>query len=95
MSEIIIGQVIILIIATISAVGGLIIVTLQKKGIMKPVITQTSAGFDFKSGGSITFFSTVIGAYILFSYSKLWAVLYVVMFLGYYILIQILMRDKK
>ena len=95
MNEMMISQIIILIVATISAIGGLVLVVLQKKGIMKPVITQTSTGFDFKSGGSIIFFSTVIGAYILFSYSKLWAILYAVMFTGIYILIQILMREKK
>ena len=95
MNEMMSGQLIILIVATISAIGGLSIVILQKKGIMKPVSVQTSKGFDFKSGGSITFFSTIIGAYVLFGYSKLWAVLYVVMFTGYYILIQILTRNKK
>lgn len=95
MNEMMIGQIIILIVATISAIGGLLIVTLQKIGIIKPVLVQTSTGWDFKSGGSITFFSTIIGAYVLLSYSKLWAVLYTVMFIGCYILIQILMRNKK
>ena len=95
MNELMASQIIILVAATISAIGGLSIVILQKKGIMKAVLAPTLKGFDFKSGGSITFFSTIIGTYILFGYSKLWAVLYGVMFIGCYILIQILMRNKK
>ncbi len=95
LNEMIISQVIILIVATISAIGGLVLVTLQKKGIIKPVLTQTTNGFDFTSGGTIALFATIVGTYILFGYSKLWAVLYVLLFGGYYILIQILTKDKK
>lgn len=81
-------EVAILIIATLAAIGGLVLVLLQKKGIIKPILTQTRNGFNFISGGTILLFAIVIGACTLFHYSKIVSVLYVVLLTSIYIFIQ-------
>lgn len=88
-------ELVIFIVAGISGIGGLILVILQKKGIVKPALTQTTTGFNFTSGGTITLFATAVGASILSNHDKILTILYIILFGGFYILIQILMRNKE
>ena len=90
-----IQELIMVIVATLVGIISLILVLLQKKGIIKPMLIQVTNGFEFTSGGTILLFSTVIGGYILFKYSKIVSVLYVSLFAAFYFLIQIVGRNKK
>ena len=90
-----IQELIMVIVAALAGIIGLILVLLQKKGIIKPTFIQVTNGFEFASGGTVLLFSTIIGGYILFKYSKIVSVLYVSLFAGVYFLIQIVWRNKK
>lgn len=90
-----IQELIMVIVATLAGIISLILVLLQKKGIIKPILIQVTNGFEFTSGGTILLFSTVIGGYILFKYSKIVSILYVSLFAVVYFLIQIVGRNKK
>ena len=90
-----IQELIMVIVATLAGIISLILVLLQKKGIIKPILIQVTNGFEFTSGGTILLFSTVIGGYILFKYSKMVSVLYVSLFAAVYFLIQIVGKNKK
>lgn len=54
---------IIVIFMTLCGIGALVLVLLQKKGIIKPVLTQNVNGPVFMSGGMILLFATAMGAY--------------------------------
>ena len=90
-----IQELIMVIVATLAGIISLIFVLLQKKGIIKPTFIQVTNGFEFTSGGTILIFSTVIGGYILFKYSKIVSVLYVLLFAAVYFLIKIVGRNEK
>lgn len=90
-----IQELIMVIVAALAGIISLILVWLQKKGIIKPTFIQVTNGFEFTSGGTVLLFSTIIGGYILFKYSKIVSVLYVLLFAGAYFLIQIVWRNKK
>ncbi|MBR3600959.1 MAG: hypothetical protein IKL49_01330 [Lachnospiraceae bacterium] len=91
----VIQELIMVIVASLAGIISLILVLLQKKGIIKPILIQVTNGFEFTSGGTILLFSTVIGGYILFKYSKIVSILYVSLFAVVYFLIQIVGRNKK
>lgn len=78
-----------LVIFSVLAVIGLLIVALQKKGVIYSRIIQTSHSFDFVSGGKITFLMVLLGAAIFCKYSILLTVLYVIVFAGIYALIKL------
>lgn len=86
---------IIVIFMTLCGIGALVLVLLQKKGIIKQVLTQNVNEPDFMSGGKILLFATAMGAYTLFKYDKVLSILYVVLFFGIYILIQIIWRNRE
>lgn len=88
-------ELVMVIVATLAGIISLIFVLLQKKGIIKPTFIQVTNGFEFTSGGTILLFSTIIGGHILFKYSNIVSVLYVLLFVGVYFLIQIVGRNKK
>ena len=88
-------ELIMVIVATLAGIISLILVLLQKKGIIKPTFIQVTNGFEFTSGGTILLFSNVIGGYILFRYSKIVSVLYVSLFATVYFFIKIVGRNKK
>ena len=90
-----IQELIIVVVAILAGIIGLIMTLLQKKGIIKPILIQVTNGFEFTSGGTILLFSTVIGGYILFKYSKIVSIMYVSLFAVVYFLIQIVGRNKK
>ena len=71
-----------LIFATVLAVVGLVLVFLQKKGIVKSFTTVTQSGPDY----------VFLGVLLLYRYSLLWAVLYGAIFIVAYILIQVLVK---
>lgn len=87
-----IQELIMVIVAALAGIISLILVLLQKKGIIKPIFIQVTNGFEFTSGGTVLLFSTIIGGYILFKYSKIMSFLYVSLFVGGYFLIQIVMK---
>lgn len=58
-----IQELIMVIVATLVGIISLILVLLQKRGIIKPTLIQVTNGFEFTSGGTILLFSTVIGVY--------------------------------
>lgn len=90
-----IQELIMVIVATLAGIISLILVLLQKKGIIKPTFIQVTNGFEFTSGGTILLFSTIIGGHILFKYSKIVSVLYVLLFAAVYFLIKIVGRNEK
>lgn len=90
-----IQELVMVIVSTLAGIISLILVLLQKKGIIKPTFIQVTNGFEFTSGGTILLFSTFIGGYILFKYSKIVSVLYVLFFAVVYFLIKIVGRNKK
>ncbi len=80
---------IMLIAFSLLAVLSLLIVVLQKKGMIHSQIVQTSHSFDFISGGKITFLMVLLGAVVLCKYSILLTILYVIVFAGIYALIKL------
>ena len=90
-----IQELVMVIVSTLAGIISLILVLLQKKGIIKPTFIQVTNGYEFTSGGTILLFSTFIGGYILFKYSKIVSVLYVSLFAAVYFLIKIVGRNKK
>ena len=88
-------ELIIVIVAALAGIISLILVLLQKKRIIKPTFIQVTNGFEFTSGGTVLLFSTIMGGYILFKYSKIVSILYVSLFAGVYFLIQIVWRNKN
>lgn len=90
-----IQELIIVVVAILAGIIGLIMTLLQKKGIIKPVFIQVTNGFEFTSGGTILLFAIVVGGYILFKYSEIMSTLYIVLFAGVYIFIQIVWRNRK
>ena len=90
-----IQELIIVVVAILAGIIALILTLLQKKGIIKPVFIQVTNGVEFTSGGTILLFAIVIGGYILFKYSKIMSILYVALFVGVYIFIQIVWRNRK
>lgn len=83
----VIEEVITVIFCSIFAAVGLLLVLLEKKGVVKPVFRQTSMGFQFISGEAITLFAVLFGAVIIYSYSLIFAILYVLLFIGLYIMV--------
>ena len=79
---------------SVVAIGGLILVILQKKGIVKPMFTCTANGARFVSGGTITFFATLAGMYMICEFSEIWAIVYAVLILVFYLVIQYAFRNK-
>lgn len=77
---------------TAFAVIGLVLIILQKKGIVKPVLTATAQGVDFISGGMILLMGTVFGTMLLSRFSTLYATLYAGVFLILYVVIQLLFK---
>ena len=75
-----------LIFATVLAVVGLVLVFLQKKGIV------TQSGPDYVSVGKAFIVPVFLGVLLLYRYSLLWAVLYGAIFIVAYILIQVLVK---
>ena len=90
-----IQELVMVIVSTLAGIISLILVLLQKKGIIKPTFIQVTNGYEFTSGGTILLFSTFIGGYILFKYSKIVSVLYVSLFAAVYFFIQTVGRNKK
>lgn len=82
-------DVIMLIAFSVLAVLSLLIVVLQKKGMIHSQIVQTSHSFDFISGGKVTFLMVLLGAIVLCEYSILLTILYVIVFAGTYALIKL------
>lgn len=86
-------EMILMIVCAVAApVIGLTIVVLQKKGIFRPVLTQTANGFNFVSGGTITILGTGFGVLMIDRYSTLWAFLYAAVVAVLYIIIQVAFR---
>ncbi len=88
-------QLIILAVCSVVALIGLILVILQKKDIIHPLVLQNMFDFQMVSGGTITLVSSLLGAITLTDYSNGAAVAYLAVFLALYILIQFLFRKKK
>lgn len=82
-------DIIMLVIFSVLAVIGLLIVALQKKGVIHSRIIQTSDSFELISGGKATFFMALLGASVLCKYSILLTVLYVIVFAGIYAVIKL------
>ena len=78
-----------LIFATVLSVVGLVLVFLQKKGIVKSFTTVTQSGPDYVSVGKAFIVPVFLGVLLLYRYSLLWAVLYGAIFIMAYILIQV------
>ncbi len=75
-----------LIFATVLAVVGLVLVFLQKKGIVKSFTTVTQSGPDYVSVGKAFIVPVFLGVLLLYRYSLLWAVLYgAILYRGLYI----------
>ena len=81
-----------LIFATVLAIVGLVLVFLQKKGTVKSFTTVTQSGPDYISVGKAFIVPVFLGVLLLYRYSLLWAVLYGVIFIAAYILIQVLVK---
>lgn len=81
---------IMIVIFTIVAILGLIIVVLQKKGIVRPFLTQNAFDFSLVSGGKITLFALLLGAVVMGKYSICITILYLVVFASIYALIKFL-----
>ena len=81
-----------LIFATVLSVVGLVLVFLQKKGIIKSFTTVTQSGPDYVSVGKAFIVPVFLGVLLLYRYSLLWAVLYGAIFIMAYILIQVLVK---
>lgn len=67
---------ILIILFSIFAVIGLMIVALQKKGSVKARLLQTSNAFTFVGGGKLTLLCALFGAFMIYQYSAIFAVLY-------------------
>ena len=81
-----------LIFATVLAIVGLVLVFLQKKGTVKSFTTVTQSGPDYISVGKAFIVPVFLGVLLLYRYSLFWAVLYGVIFIAAYILIQVLVK---
>ena len=81
-----------LIFATVLAIVGLVLVFLQKKGTVKSFTTVTQSDPDYISVGKAFIVPVFLGVLLLYRYSLLWAVLYGVIFIAAYILIQVLVK---
>ena len=81
-------ELIMICIVTLAGIGGLVLVVLQEKGRIKPIVIQETNGFNFVSGEIIVVFATIIGAYILFKYYKILAFAYIFIFGGGYVFIK-------
>ena len=81
-----------LIFATVLAIVGLVLVFLQKKGTVKSFTTVTQSATDYISVGKAFIVPVFLGVLLLYRYSLLWAVLYGVIFIAAYILIQVLVK---
>ena len=81
-----------LIFATVLAIVGLVLVFLQKKGTVKSFTTVTQSGPDYVSVGKAFIVPVFLGVLLLYRYSLFWAVLYGVIFIAAYILIQVFVK---
>ncbi|MCD8146118.1 MAG: hypothetical protein LUD84_02365 [Clostridiales bacterium] len=70
------------IVFTVFAVIGLICTFLQKKGIIKPFLTQTSNSFRLVTTDGVTLLAILFGAYMISRGSMVAAVLYAVILAG-------------
>lgn len=86
------SDMIIVVCCSLGVLIGLIFVVLQKKGKMRPVLTFSSQGLNFTSGGTIVLLGTILGAMMLYKYSVCWMILYLVIIVGIYVLIQVIYR---
>lgn len=73
---------------SIAAILGLVLVVLQKKGIVKPVMNDTA----FMSGGMITLAAVAAGVLVLYNTSMAGAILYAGIFAVAYGIIQYIFR---
>ncbi|MCD8008452.1 MAG: hypothetical protein LUF68_05900 [Clostridiales bacterium] len=73
---------------TVFAVIGLICTFLQKKGVIKPFLSQTSNSFQFVTTDGVTLLAIFFGAYMISRGSVVAAVLYAVILAGTFFLIK-------
>ena len=77
---------------TVKSFTTVTLVFLQKKGTVKSFTTVTQSGPDYISVGKAFIVPVFLGVLLLYRYSLLWAVLYGVIFIAAYILIQVLVK---
>lgn len=81
-----------LIFAVILSILGLLLVFLQKKGKVRSFTIMSESGVDYIAVGKAFIVPVLLGVLLLYRYSLLGAVLYGGIFIGAYILIQILVK---
>lgn len=83
-------QLISLTFAALLSLMGLVLVVLQKLGIIRPLMTE----FHFASGGTVTLAGALFGSAILSSYSIPLMILYIAVILAVYLVIQLIFRHR-
>lgn len=81
-----------LIFAVVLSILGLLLVFLQKKGKVRSFTIMSESGVDYIAVGKAFIVPVLLGVLLLYRYSLLGAVLYGGIFIGAYILIQILVK---
>lgn len=81
-----------MIFATVIAIIGLVLVFLQKKGKVSSFTTMTASGPNYVSVEKTVIVPVLLGVLLLYRYSLLWAILYGLVFIVAYILIQVLVK---
>lgn len=81
-----------LIFAVILSILGLLLVFLQKKGKLRSFTIMNESGVDYIAVGKAFIVPVLLGVLLLYRYSLLGAVLYGAIFIGAYILIQVLVK---
>ena len=87
-------ELLILAVLTLVAIIGLIMVILQLRGKIKSVKKENNLRTDVSSGGTVMLLPTLLSMMILGRYSAWLSLLYGLVIIGAYILVQFLFRDK-
>lgn len=83
-------QLIALSFSALLALMGLVLVALQKLGVIQPLMTE----FHLASGGTVTLAGALLGSAILSSYSIPLMILYIAVILAVYLVIQLIFRHR-
>ncbi len=85
-------QIICVVICTVFAVSGLILLVLQEKGIIKSFLTQETKGFDFVGAEKVIILAVGIGTLMMYQIGTLHAIIYVALFIMAFLLIKFFVK---
>lgn len=86
---------VLMILYTVFGIIGLVLMILDKKNKIKPIMYQTKNGINYQSGGKIVLCAALVGAFSLENYSMVGAIAYAAIFIGAYFFIYMLFKGEE